>query len=319
MRADEHGWDPKGPPMLIDMRAGVDSEGKIIAWESEFFLPEHSVVPIPLIAATHAGLPGMTVQVPRFNIRNLAPPYAFPNVKTVAHLLSETPLRASWIRSPGRLQSTFANECFADELAASISVDPLDFRLRHLNDPRGVELLQRLAVLAKWEKRPSPRKDINGDVVTGRGISYLKYDLVRTYVGAVAEIEVNRWTGELRVERFLVVHDCGQVINPDGVTNQIEGNIIQTVSRTLKEEVLFDRSAVTSLHWATYPILTFPEVPDVIIELIDRPNEKPWGVGEPAATIVPSAISNAVFDAIGVRLRSVPFTAAKVMAAIDGH
>jgi CO/xanthine dehydrogenase Mo-binding subunit len=121
------------------------------------------------------------------------------------------------------------------------------------------------------------------------------------------------------VERLLVVHDCGQIINPDGVTNQIEGNIIQTVSRTLKEEVLFDRSAVTSLHWATYPILTFPEVPDVIVELIDRPNEKPWGAGEPAATIVPSAISNAVFDAIGVRLRSVPFTPAKVMAAIDGH
>jgi CO/xanthine dehydrogenase Mo-binding subunit len=176
-----------------------------------------------------------------------------------------------------------------------------------------------LAVLAKWEKRPSPRNDVKGDVVTGRGISYVKYELVRTYVGAVAEIEVDRRTGEVRVERFLVVHDCGQIINPNGVTNQIEGNIIQTVSRTLKEEVLFDRSAVTSLHWATYPILTFPEVPDVIIELIDRPNEKPWGAGEPAATIVPSAISNAVFDAIGVRLRSVPFTPAKVMAAIDGN
>jgi nicotinate dehydrogenase subunit B len=320
MRADEHGWDPKGPPTLIDLRAGVDNEGKIVAWESESFVPSHGFGPVPLVAATLADLPGTTEQLPKtVAIPNASIPYAIPNIRTVAHLLDEMPFRSSWIRSPGRLQNTFANECFLDELAASVSADPLDFRLRHLNDPRGVELLQRLAVLANWQPRPSPRNDVKDDVLTGRGISYVKYELVRTYVGAVAEIEVDRRTGEVRVQRFFVVHDCGQMINPDGVTSQIEGNIIQTVSRTLKEEVLFDRSAVTSLHWATYPILTFPEVPDVIIELVDRPNEKPWGAGEPATTIVPSAISNAVFDAIGVRLRSVPFTPAKVVAEIEGH
>ena len=140
-----------------------------------------------------------------------------------------------------------------------------------------------------------------------------------TYVGAVAEVEVDRRNGEIRVQRFYVAHDCGQVINPDGVVNQVEGNIVQTVSRTLKEEVLFDRSAVTSLHWGTYPILTFPEIPDVVVELIDRPTVTPSGAGEPAAGVVPSAISNAVFDALGVRLRSVPFTPARVMAAMDGH
>jgi CO/xanthine dehydrogenase Mo-binding subunit len=325
MRADEHGWDPKGPPILADLRAGVDDKGRIIAWESEFFVPEDGLGPVPLIAATLAGVLARPIMEPyRYNTPNVmttnsAIPYTFPNIKTVAHLLAEAPFRWSWIRSPGRLQNTFANECFVDELAAFVGADSLDFRLNHLNDPRGAELLQRLAALAKWEKRPSPRKDVKGDVVNGRGISYVKYELVRTYVGAVAEIEVDRRTGEVRVQRFFVVHDCGQIINPDGITNQIEGNIIQTVSRTLKEEVHFDRSAVTSLHWATYPILTFPEVPDVTIELIDRPNEKPWGAGEPAATIVPSAISNAVFDAIGVRLRSVPFTAAKVLTAIEGH
>ena len=198
--------------------------------------------------------------------------------------------------------------------------DPLHFRLSHLKDPRAAELLTRLAALAKWEKRPSPRNNgQSDDVVVGRGISYMKEIPTPTYVGAVAEIEVDRRNGEIRVQRFFVAHDCGQVINPDGVVNQIEGNVIQTVSRTLKEEVLFDRSAVTSLHWGTYPILTFPEVPDVVVELIDGPTVAPSGAGEPAAGVVPSAISNAVFDALGVRLRSVPFTPAKVMAALDGH
>jgi CO/xanthine dehydrogenase Mo-binding subunit len=152
--------------------------------------------------------------------------------------------------------------------------------------------------------------------VTGRGLAYVKYELVRTYVGAVAEVQVDRTTGDVAVRRFYVVHDCGQIINPDGLRNQIEGNIIQTVSRTLKEELTFDRSMVTSLDWASYPILTFPEIPDIVIELIDRPAETPWGGGEPSSAIVPAAIGNAIFEATGARLRSVPFSPAKVKAAI---
>jgi CO/xanthine dehydrogenase Mo-binding subunit len=139
---------------------------------------------------------------------------------------------------------------------------------------------------------------------------------VRTYVGAVAEVEVDRRTGVIRVPKFMLVHDCGQIINPDGLKNQLEGNVIQTVSRTLVEELKFDRSHITSLDWVSYPILKFPEVPEIVIELIDRPTEKPWGAGEPAAAIIPSAISNAVFDATGVRLRSIPYTPAKVLAAM---
>jgi CO/xanthine dehydrogenase Mo-binding subunit len=203
-----------------------------------------------------------------------------------------------------------------DELAAAAGVDPLEFRLKYLSDARGVELMRRLAAIANWQQRPSPRNNTNGDIVTGRGICYIKYELMRTYVGAVAEVEVNRKTGEIAIQRFYVAHDCGQIINPDGLMNQIEGNVIQSISRTLKEEIQFDRSGVTSLHWATYPILTFAEVPEVVIELIDRPTEPPWGAGEPASAVVPSAIANAVFDAVGVRLRSVPFTPAKVRAAI---
>jgi CO/xanthine dehydrogenase Mo-binding subunit len=196
-------------------------------------------------------------------------------------------------------------------VAAAAGADPIDFRLKYIDpaDTRGVECLQRVVALAKWEKRPSPLSGQTGDVVRGRGVSYCKYELVRTYIAAVAEVEVSRPSGEIRCTRFYVVHDCGQIINPDGLRNQIEGNVIQTVSRSLKEEVKFDRSMVTSLDWATYPILTF------VIELIDRPTTAPWGAGEPSAAVIPSAISNAVFDATGVRLRSVPFTPGKVKTA----
>ena len=326
MRTDEHGWDPKGPPMLVDLRAGFDDQGNVVAWELEFFVPGLDPGPVPLVGATHAGL--RSAQETEAWLRdihywagNSAIAYSFPNIKTVAHLLaSDSPLRWAWIRSPGRMQNTFANDSFVDEVAAFIGADPLDFRLSHLHDPRATEVLWRLATLAKWEKRPSPRKNRqNGNVVTGRGVSYMKESPSPTYVGAVAEVEVDRRSGEIRVQRFYIVQDCGQIINPDGVVNQIEGNILQTVSRTLKEELLFDRSAVTSLHWGTYPILTFAEVPDVIVELIDRPIVPPSGSGEASAGVVPSAISNAVFDALGVRMRSVPFTPVKVMAAMDGH
>jgi CO/xanthine dehydrogenase Mo-binding subunit len=144
----------------------------------------------------------------------------------------------------------------------------------------------------------------------------VRYELVRTYVGVVADVEVDRKTGKVTVKKFYVAHDCGQIINPDGLKNQIEGNVVQTTSRTLLEELQFDRSKVTSVDWATYPILKFPDVPDVAIDLIDRPTEKPWGAGEPTAAVVPSAIANAIFDATGARLRSVPFTPEKVLAAL---
>jgi len=323
MRADEHGWDPKGPPTLMDLQAGLDANGNVIAWSSQLYIPESASgsINVKLVAAELAGLPHETGMVPGNVIQNTAIPYAFPNVRTVAHRLAETPFRPAWIRAPGRMQNTFCNESFMDELAAAVGADPLEFRLRYLNDARGVELLKRLASFAQWRSRSSQDRPASkreaGDVATGRGLTYIKYELARTYVGAVADVEVNRKSGEIRVKHFAVVQDCGQIINPDGVKNQIEGNVTQTVSRVLKEEVTFDRSRVTSLDWASYPILTFPEMPEVDIDLIDRPAEKPWGVGEPSAAVVPSAISNAVFDAVGVRLRSVPFTPAKVRAAMQ--
>lgn len=314
MRADEHGWDPKGPPTLLDLRAGIDQDGNVTAWESELFIPDGIATFVDLVGADLAGLDSLGKLSPGGVLNDLAIPYRFANVKTTAHRLESTPLKPAWIRSPGRLQNTFANESFFDEVAAQAGADPLELRLKYLDDPRGQEVLERLAAISNWRDRPKP--DRSADVVTGRGLAYVKYELVRTYVGAVAEVRVNRKTGEIAVVRFHVVHDCRQIINPDGLRNQIEGNIVQTVSRALKEEVTFDRSMVTSLDWASYPILTFPEIPDVVIELIDRPDQVPWGGGEPSAAIVPAAISNAVFEATGARLRSVPFTPAKVKAAI---
>jgi nicotinate dehydrogenase subunit B len=314
MRADEHGWDPKGPPTLLDMRAGIDREANVTAWESELFVPDGAAGLVALVGSDLAGLDSLGKLSPGGVLNDLAIPYLFPNVTTTAHRLASTPLRPAWIRSPGRLQNTFANESFVDEIAAEVRADPLDIRLKYLVDARGKELLERLAELSKWRERPRP--DRNADTVTGRGLAYVKYELVRTYVGVVAEVEVNRKTGALAVKRFYVVHDCGQLINPDGVRNQIEGCIVQTVSRTLKEEVTFDRAMVTSLDWASYPILTFPEIPEVVIDLIDRPEEVPWGAGEPTCAVVPSAIAGAVFEATGARLRSVPFTPAKVKAAL---
>jgi nicotinate dehydrogenase subunit B len=319
-RADEHGWDPKGPPTLVDLRAGLDASGNVIAWESEFFIPQQTAgsFMVPLIAANLAGLPAKADVAPGNIFQNSNIPYKFANIKAVCHRLETTPFRPSWIRTPGRMQNTYANECFMDELAAANGVDPFDFHVKYIDpaDKRGLEVLDRLIKLAKWEKRPSPQRP-SGDVVKGRGMAYVKYELVRTYIGAVADVEVNRSTGEIKVNTVYLTHDCGQIINPDGLKNQLDGNVLQTLSRTLKEEVNFDRSHVTSLDWESYPILTFPEIPELVYDLIDRPNEKPWGAGEPASAVIPGAISNAVFDATGVRLRSVPYTPAKVKAALS--
>jgi nicotinate dehydrogenase subunit B len=314
-RADEHGWDPKGPPTLIDYKGALDADGNLLGWESEVYIPEKpKAVAVKLVAAELAGLPHEDAHPGNIH-QNLAIPYAVPNVTATAHWLAETPFRASWIRTPGRMQNTFGNECFIDECAAAAGADPMKYRRGLLNDPRGLELLTRLANVSGWTPRTG-RPAASGDEVRGRGMAYIKYELKRTYVGAVADVTVDRRTGKVKVDRFYVCHDCGQIINPDGLKNQIEGNVVQTVSRTMMEDLQFNRSTVTSLDWKTYPILAFPDVPEVVVDLVDWPSEPPWGAGEPTTAVVPSAISNAVFDATGARLRSVPFTPDKVLAAL---
>jgi nicotinate dehydrogenase subunit B len=318
-RADEHAWEPMGPPTLMDLRATVTDKGEVTAWDSEFFVPQAMPGNCPVVAQELAGLPVPNVMAPGNVIRNSDIPYGVPNMRTVCHRLETTPFRPSWIRAPGRMQNTFANECFLDELAAEAKVDPLAMRLKYLSDKRGIEVLEKLRSFAKWEPRPSPQAKAttaSAGILKGRGISYTRYEMTRTYVGIVCDVEVEPATGIVKVKSFHVVHDCGQIINPDGVISQIEGNIHQTVSRTMKEEVNFDRSMSTSLDWVSYPIMTFPEMAAIHVELIDRPDQPPWGAGEPTAAVIPSAISNAIFDATGARLRSAPFTPEKVKAAL---
>ncbi len=317
MRADEHGFEPKGPAMAITARGGLDARGRVVAWDSRVYSATHSSrpngMPGSLLAGAELGLAGGSGVVGAG--RNARPLYRFPNERVRMSLLESTMLRTSALRALGAPQNTFAIESFMDELAALAGVDPIAFRLRHLQDPRAVAVLEEVAKLARWDPRPSPQAGRASRA--GRGVAFVQYDNAGAYVGLVVEVRVDRASGKVRVERAYVAHDCGLIVNPDGVRNQIEGNVIQALSRALLEEVRFDRQAVTSLDWASYPILRFSDVPDEIaISLIDRRDQPSFGAGEPATAPVFAAVANAIFDATGARLRSVPFTAERVKAAV---
>ena len=321
MRDDETARSPKSPPRAIDFEGGIDANGNIVSWNADFYIALNHIaafkpLDFPLLAATETGIPKPGNWV-GFLFQNAAQPYASPNVRVDTHHVAETFFRSSHLRSPGRVENSFANEGFVDELAAAAGIDPAEFRLKHLKDPRAEAVIRAAMKLASWKTRVGPNPEAgSGNIVRGRGIAYTRYSNTITYVAAVAEVEVNRDTGAVKVTRMCIGHDCGQMINPDGVANQVEGGVLQTVSRTLLEEVQWERDRVTSVDWATYPIMRFPEMPKVDIELIDRPGEVAWGVGEPTAVVIPGAIANAVFDATGARMRSVPITPDKVKAAL---
>ena len=302
------------------MTGTVNLDGTIAGWQVEMWVPEatRGLPNVPLLAPVSAGLgqtPGLSTGL---ITQNADTPYSAPANVTV-HWLKESPLRPSNIRAPGKIANTFAVEGFIDELAASIGMDPLAMRLRGLSNPRGLEVLQKTAELMKWQARPSPAPQSPGNIARGRGIAYVHYKHQETYLAMGMEVMVDRTTGSVRVERVACAHDCGLMINPDGVRAQVEGCIIQTLSRALFEEVSFDRSRVTSTDWSSYPIMKFSDVPKLDIVLIDRPTEPPLGAGEAATAPVAAALANAIFDATGARLRVVPFTPERVRAAIAGR
>jgi len=313
-RQDEHGFDPKAPPQLLALEGSVTGDGRIGAWRTEMWIPKAtaSLPNMPLLALDAAGIaqtPGITMGLIS---QNGDPPYAVPHQEVVVHWLKGAPLRPSNFRAPGKVANCFAVESFTDMLAAAAQRDPVEFRLQALTDPRAIEVIRRTAALIGWQPRGAATPHATG---SGRGFAYIHYKHNESYVAVAMEADVDKSSGAIRVRRVACAHDCGLVINPSALTAQIEGNILQTLSRTLLEEVAFDRSRVTSVDWASYPILRFPDAPEVLVDIVSRPTEPPLGAGEAAATPVPAALANAVFDAVGVRLTTVPFTRDRVRAA----
>jgi CO/xanthine dehydrogenase Mo-binding subunit len=318
MREDEFGWEPYGSAMVVRMRGAIDGEGRIVDWSHELWSHGHSTRPGPkegvnLVGAWHLAQP-VTASRPANpplpgggSHRNAIPTYDFPNQRVVNHLIREAPLRTSSLRGLGAHANVFAIESFIDELAHLAGADPVEFRLRHMKDPRARAVIESVAQKASWRSREQ------GDSTRGRGVAFARYKTVGCYVAVIVEVEAGH---ELRVKRAWAAIDAGQAINPDGIINQTEGGIIQTVSWTLKEQVKYDRERVLTLNWDDYPILTFPEVPDVEIVLLDRPDDPPLGAGEGAQGPTGAAIGNAIFNALGVRLRDMPFTRDRLIAAM---
>lgn len=323
MREQGTGWDPKGPASIHKARAAIDTAGKVTAYE--FTSKGFSRVDVN----TNGGKPydtlsGQTLGVALKSGDGFGVPaesYAFDNKRlaweTIPPLLDRSsPLRTAHLRDPVGPQIHFASESFIDEVAAAVNADPIEFRLRHIKEPRDIAVIKAAAEAAKWETRASPRRDQSGSKVSGRGIAYAQRNGTR--VAIVAEVDIDRSTGKIWARKFTVAHDCGQIINPDGLVKCIEGNIVQGVSRTLWEEVTFDRKAVTSVDWITYPILDITETPgEVNVVLINHPDIAPSGAGEPSIRPVAAAIANAIFDATGVRIRRVPFSPDRVKSALS--
>jgi nicotinate dehydrogenase subunit B len=317
------GWDPKGPASIHRARAAIDAAGNVIAYE--FFSKGFSRIDVN----TTGGKPEDTLAGHFRGIElksgdNFGVPaesYEFANKRmsweTIPPLLDRaSPLRGAHLRDPVGPQIHFASESFMDELASALNVDPVEFRLRYVKDARDIAVLKAAAEKAGWQTRPSPRKDQTGTKVSGRGIAYSQRNGTRCAI--VAEVEIDRTTGKIWGRKFTVAHDCGQVINPDGLKHTVEGNIVQGLSRTLWEEVKFDAKNVTSVDWMTYPILDIMETPETIdVVIINRPNVAPSGAGEPSMRPLSAAIANAIFDATGVRIRRVPFSPDRVKQSLS--
>ena len=320
MRLDETALAPKSPPRAMDLEAALDANGNIVGWKGDFYIALNHIqafkpLDFPLLAAAETGVPRPGNWV-GFLFQNAGAPYTVPNIQVTTKHVAQTFLRSAHLRSPGRIENSFANESFMDEVAHAAGVDAAEFRLRHLQDPRAKDVVQAALKASQWSPRVSASIPAKERFVRGRGISYVRYNNAITYVATVAEVEVDRQSGAVRVLRLVIAHDCGQMINPDGVLNQIQGGAIQTVSRTLMEDVRWSGSQIESVDWATYPILRFGQVPKVEAVLIDRPGQPSWGAGEQTPTTIPAAIANAIFDATGARLRQIPFVPDRVLAAL---
>jgi nicotinate dehydrogenase subunit B len=317
MCRDELGWDPKGPQQLLDLRAALDSGGNILSWDTQMWLPAATPGERALLAADAAGLAQDHGQGAGMITQNGEPPYQCGRTTVRVHWRKESILQVSNLRAPGKSANVFAVEGFTDELAAATGADPIAFRLGKLTDPRAIEVLTRVRQAIGWQARPSPNPNAaQGSLMIGRGVAYMRYKQAENYVAVAMEVAIDPASGRIAVRRVVCGHDCGLIVNPDGLRNQVEGCIVQALSRALHEEVKFDRSHVTGVNWTSYPILRFAEVPAIDVILLNRPDEPLLGAGEAATAPVAAALANAVFDATGARLRTVPFTRERVKAEI---
>jgi nicotinate dehydrogenase subunit B len=317
MRTDEHTWEPYGAATVIKMQASLNADGDVVDWNHDVWGYTHIGraralgTTSGLLAAWHLAEPFERPQpVPRMGPhvgihRNADPLYAFPRRRIVKHFLPDSPLRTSALRGLGSYANVFAIESFVDELAHVAGVDPVEFRLRSLTDERARAVIK--AAVDRAGLRPEGR---------GRGIAFARYKNRQSYVAVVVDLSVRRDSGHIRLERSVVAADAGQIVNPDGLSNQLEGAFIQSASWTLKEQVAFDQHGVTSVDWHSYPILRFREAPQIETVLLNRPGQPYLGIGEGAQGPIPAAIANAVFDAVGIRLRHIPFTPQRVLAAL---
>ncbi|MFC4928911.1 xanthine dehydrogenase family protein molybdopterin-binding subunit [Delftia deserti] len=320
MREQEAAWEPKGTGQLIRVRGGLDENHAVLGYELKTCYPSNDAAALALILT---GKVPNKPKVLQMGDRTAIPQYEYPRMRVVSQDAAPI-VRASWMRGVSALPNVFAHECWIDECAYLAGEDPLAYRLRYLKDPRAVALTHAAHKQAGWQDGPAHRNPAPADqrLVKGRGFAYARYYHSKfpgygaAWATWICDVTVDRETGVIKVDKVFVAHDCGEMVNPAGVRHQVHGNIIQSTSRVLKEYVTFDSKGVTSLDWGGYPILRFDELPEIDVQLVERPGEDPMGAGESASVPSAAAVSNAVFDATGVRLREVPFTPARVLAAL---
>jgi CO/xanthine dehydrogenase Mo-binding subunit len=318
MRADEHGWDNYGPAHVGEVRAAADANGKIVAYEYHGWQHGWSGTEA---SAQLAGAPvGEFIAAPAMGVQGVnrltcGGQYQIPNLKLVNHKLPVTEyLKAGWLRSPLDLSFAFASEQAIDQLAYVLKIDPYEFRKRNIADERWLGVLDAAAKAANWTPKAADVKRSDAKIVTGRGIGLGTH--LQSWGGAVAEVEVSRETGQVVVKRLFGAMDAGLVVNPAIVESQIRGQLVQTASRMVYEEVKFDTTGVTTLDWASYPILRMAECPEVTPIVVQQINERSLGAGEEVMAAAAAAIANAFFDATGVRMEQFPFTRPRVLAAL---
>jgi len=319
MREQEHAWEPYGPAMLTKAKATLDAGGHIVAWEYDVWSNAHSTRPGSagsLMPAWHLAQPFAPPEPQPIPLpegggdRNALPLYALPNARVVHHFIPAMPVRVSALRALGAYMNIFSVESFLDELSRAAGADPVEFRLRHLDDPRARDVITAAAQGFGWASFSKSQG-------RGRGFAFARYKNLGAYLALAVEVEVERSSGQTRLLRAVAAVDSGQAVNPDGIRNQVEGGIVQATSWTLREAVSFDATRITSTDWSSYRILRYPDVPDsVSVQVIDRPGQAFLGTGEAAQGPTAAAIANAVADATGVRLRELPFTPERVLAAL---